>query len=502
MNVGLISAALLAAVTVATVSPERGASFAGCGGGAGAYAYAGYQAASTAHGVRATITTLSVPDVRAGHVAAWVGVGGRKAAGAARTRLQAGIAAWPGEEPFIYAEIVLDGRPELRTIAADVARPGLPPCPAGDQAEAGLVAGLGRRRSRCGRGSPAGHGRRLEADRHCRVVERRRERVQLLRVSLSPSRSRRCARRLMAHLLGWPALRGPGLPATPARANVGERPRRAVIRVRFAQQLAPRISLGDDLDRRPDADEGAEKHDVIVVQSHAAVRNSLTDQLRRVGSVHADNAAARPIRQLRVAARLERVRTEDRVAVGRNIAWTKNMPSGVSIPGAPIATGPERTTRPRRTKLNRRSLRKSPANDRPASGSGPRRHPAASSVRPTRIATWYQAGLPFPSPRARTASSARGRKSERNWVNVVITRALRVGAARTATCGHAIGPEPTTSTVRGERTASRAPAAGPQVSATSAAPTMIPTIMPAARTDRGHSRREAASTLLRLARRR
>ncbi len=122
MNVGLISAALLAAVTVATVSPERGASFAGCGGGAGAYAYAGYQAASTAHGVRATITTLSVPDVRAGHVAAWVGVGGRKSGpGGADSWLQAGIAAWPGEEPFIYAEIVLDGRPELRTIAADVA---------------------------------------------------------------------------------------------------------------------------------------------------------------------------------------------------------------------------------------------------------------------------------------------------------------------------------------------------------------------------------------------
>ena len=81
VNVGLVSAAVLAALTVATVSPERGASSAGCGqgaGGAGSYAYAGYQAASTAHGVRATITTLSIPNVGAGHVAAWIGVGGRE----------------------------------------------------------------------------------------------------------------------------------------------------------------------------------------------------------------------------------------------------------------------------------------------------------------------------------------------------------------------------------------------------------------------------------------
>lgn len=119
-----VSAALLVALTFATATPEVGASAAGCGHGTpgvGSYAYAGYQAASTAHGVRATITTLSIPDVRAGHVAAWVGVGGRGSGpGGADSWLQAGIAAWPGEEPFVYVEIVLDGRPKLRTIAADV----------------------------------------------------------------------------------------------------------------------------------------------------------------------------------------------------------------------------------------------------------------------------------------------------------------------------------------------------------------------------------------------
>lgn len=123
MNVGLVSAALLAALTVATVSPDRGASFAGCGdaGGAGAYAYAGYQADSTAHGVRATITTLSIPRVGAGHVAAWIGVGGRESGpGGSDSWLQTGVATLPGETPFIYVEIVRNGRPEQRTIAASV----------------------------------------------------------------------------------------------------------------------------------------------------------------------------------------------------------------------------------------------------------------------------------------------------------------------------------------------------------------------------------------------
>jgi hypothetical protein len=122
VNVGLVSAAVLAALTVATVSPERGASSAGCGESAGGYAYAGYQAASTAHGVRATITMLSTPNVGTGHVAAWIGIGGRESGpGGADSWLQAGLAALPGEKPLVYVEIVRPNRrPEFRTIAANV----------------------------------------------------------------------------------------------------------------------------------------------------------------------------------------------------------------------------------------------------------------------------------------------------------------------------------------------------------------------------------------------
>jgi len=126
VNVGLVFAAVLAAVTVGTASPERGTSSEGCGQGAvgaGRYAYAGYQAASSAHGVRATITALSIPNVGAGHVAAWIGVGGPDSGpGGTDSWLQAGVAALPGGEPFVYAEVVHPDRPpELRTIASNVA---------------------------------------------------------------------------------------------------------------------------------------------------------------------------------------------------------------------------------------------------------------------------------------------------------------------------------------------------------------------------------------------
>jgi hypothetical protein len=123
VNVGLVSAAVLAALAVATASPERGASSGQGAVGAGSYAYAGYQAASSAHGVRATITPLSIPNVGASHVAAWVGVGGPDSApGGTDSWLQAGVAALPGEGPFVYTEVVHPGRPpELRTIASNVA---------------------------------------------------------------------------------------------------------------------------------------------------------------------------------------------------------------------------------------------------------------------------------------------------------------------------------------------------------------------------------------------
>ena len=240
-----VSAALLVALTIATASPEVGASAAGCGQGTvgvGSYAYAGYQAASTAHGVRATITTLSIPDVRAGHVAAWVGVGGRESGpGGADSWLQAGIAAWPGEEPFVYVEIVLDGRPELRTIAADVA-PG--------RAHRLALLEIKQRpgwwrvwvdgsswwtRFTCRARPPVGGRWRLPSRGVATGARATPSPFAFTRSALAGARGGS-----WRPFSAGPPLRGPGLPAPPARALVAKRPRRAVIRVRFAQQLARR----------------------------------------------------------------------------------------------------------------------------------------------------------------------------------------------------------------------------------------------------------------------
>ena len=97
------------------------------------------------------------------------------------------------------------------------------------------------------------------------------------------------------------------------RTHPRERGRRAV-RVRRSVELA------DDLDRRPERDAVAQELDVAVVEPNAAVRDRLPEEVRPRRSVHADDPAARPVRELRVRARLERVGAEDRpVGVDRGV---------------------------------------------------------------------------------------------------------------------------------------------------------------------------------------
>jgi hypothetical protein len=79
--------------------------------GNGGYTYAGHQASYRGHGVRATITLKSAPQVEAGHVSGWVGVGGPgQGANGEDAWIQVGIAAMHGMEPFLYAEITRGGR--------------------------------------------------------------------------------------------------------------------------------------------------------------------------------------------------------------------------------------------------------------------------------------------------------------------------------------------------------------------------------------------------------
>jgi hypothetical protein len=101
----LLAALIAAASTTATAGRA-------CRGSTGdGYTYAGHQATYRGHGVRATVTLVQVPNVAAGHVAGWVGVGGPgQGANGEDAWIQAGVASMPGMDPFLYAEIVHDGR--------------------------------------------------------------------------------------------------------------------------------------------------------------------------------------------------------------------------------------------------------------------------------------------------------------------------------------------------------------------------------------------------------
>lgn len=114
----LISVAAALALVGATLRPtsaEANGSSCGSGtSGSSGYAYAGHQAESISHGVRATISTRVSPTVTAGHVAGWIGVGGPGQGPNGETMwLQSGIAAIPGSAPMVYVEITRPGSSPL-----------------------------------------------------------------------------------------------------------------------------------------------------------------------------------------------------------------------------------------------------------------------------------------------------------------------------------------------------------------------------------------------------
>jgi hypothetical protein len=79
--------------------------------GASTYSYAGLQGVTKAHGVAATLVALETPDVSAGHVGAWIGVGGVDAGphGAAEW-IQVGYSAFPSDRASrIYYEVTVAG---------------------------------------------------------------------------------------------------------------------------------------------------------------------------------------------------------------------------------------------------------------------------------------------------------------------------------------------------------------------------------------------------------
>lgn len=103
----LLAAATLS-MSVALIAPARGSAAPACG--QSGYSYAGLLSTRSRSGVAAKITPISLPIVRGGHVAAWVGVGGEGLGrGGADEWLQAGLSAKPGTGIALYYELALPG---------------------------------------------------------------------------------------------------------------------------------------------------------------------------------------------------------------------------------------------------------------------------------------------------------------------------------------------------------------------------------------------------------
>jgi hypothetical protein len=90
--------------------------------GASEYSYAGVQSTIKTHGVGATLVPLQTPGVSAGHVGAWIGLGGTdQGPGGAAEWLQVGFSAFPSDKlSRIYYEVTVAGS-EPRYVELDSA---------------------------------------------------------------------------------------------------------------------------------------------------------------------------------------------------------------------------------------------------------------------------------------------------------------------------------------------------------------------------------------------
>jgi hypothetical protein len=113
--------AVACAISAALASPPEAAALHPCGNAG--YSYAGFQSANRGHGVRATLVALAKPEVRSGHVAAWVGVGGAGLGPNGSDQwLQVGLSAFHGTGSNLYYEVTTGGAPaRYHAIDAQVA---------------------------------------------------------------------------------------------------------------------------------------------------------------------------------------------------------------------------------------------------------------------------------------------------------------------------------------------------------------------------------------------
>jgi hypothetical protein len=124
----LVAVLVLAVLSLsAAASESASASSAGCASasyGSPGYGYAGFQSQRRGHGVRASLTALAGNGVSAGHVAAWVGVGGpNQGPNGVDEWLQVGLASFPGQPRNVYYELMRPGgQPDFTLVEANVPR--------------------------------------------------------------------------------------------------------------------------------------------------------------------------------------------------------------------------------------------------------------------------------------------------------------------------------------------------------------------------------------------
>lgn len=120
----LFAASAAACALAATAAGGDLASAAAAVCGPSGYSYAGVVTQRGVHGVAATLTAQSAPQVRSGHVAAWIGVGGAGLGpGGTDAWVQAGISGFSDGRSELYVEVARPGaRAVYRRIAPAAAR--------------------------------------------------------------------------------------------------------------------------------------------------------------------------------------------------------------------------------------------------------------------------------------------------------------------------------------------------------------------------------------------
>ena len=119
-----VLATLALSLVAASVADGRSSRSNTCG--ASEYSYAGVQSTVKAHGVGATLDPLQTPDVSAGHVGAWIGLGGTdQGPGGAAEWIQVGYSAFPNDRlSRIYYEVTVAGAEPRYTELDSAVKPG------------------------------------------------------------------------------------------------------------------------------------------------------------------------------------------------------------------------------------------------------------------------------------------------------------------------------------------------------------------------------------------